>query len=205
MVQFYKLYPDKLYPDRQYPADEIGKDEIVNDEIGKQAVSRLEKRPLPDVVSSLPWGHLILLMQKIKDTPLREWCMHQTVANGWSRDTLGMMIQSQLHTRQGAAATNFTQRQSDLARQSLKDPYIFDFLTLTQPFTERELETGSILIVANLKEVGIVRADVVKKIIESQDLKKKFAKWFYDWKTGKFDKVKMKNPAGYCLKTIGIL
>ncbi|MDJ1485910.1 replication initiation protein [Cytophagaceae bacterium YF14B1] len=66
-------------------------------------------------------------------------------------------------------------------------------------------ESDAIRIEANLKEVGIVRADVVKKIIESQDLKKKFAKWFYDWKTGKFDKVKMKNPAGYCLKTIGIL
>jgi predicted nuclease of restriction endonuclease-like (RecB) superfamily len=81
MIQFYK----------QYPANEIG----------KQPVSQLEKQLLPEVVSSLPWGHLILLRQKIKDTTLREWYMHQTLANGWSRDTLAMMIQRQLHTRQG--------------------------------------------------------------------------------------------------------
>jgi predicted nuclease of restriction endonuclease-like (RecB) superfamily len=54
------------------------------------------------------------------------------------------MIKSNLHLRQGDTTNNFSQQlpdpQSDLARQSLKDPYIFDFLTLTQPFTERELE-----------------------------------------------------------------
>jgi predicted nuclease of restriction endonuclease-like (RecB) superfamily len=72
--------------------------------------------------------------------------MEQTLANGWSRNVLLVMIQSQAHRRQGRAVTNFDRRlpapQSDLARQTLKDPYIFDFLTLAEPFHERELETG---------------------------------------------------------------
>src|SRR3972149_11009208 len=71
--------------------------------------------------------------------------MKQIIQNGWSRDTLGLMIKSGAHLRQGKAVSNFSltlpDPQSDLARQSLKDPFIFDFLTLTKPFNERELET----------------------------------------------------------------
>lgn len=72
--------------------------------------------------------------------------MEQTLANGWSRNVLTLMIESQAHQRAGRAITNFEQLlpspQSDLAKQALKDPYVFDFLTLTEPFQERELETG---------------------------------------------------------------
>ena len=112
-----------------------------------QAVAKSDDiRQLP--VANIPWGHNSLLMEKVKDMATRLWYVEQTIANGWSRDTLGMMLKSGLHTRQGQATTNFARRlpepQSDLARQSLKDPYIFDFLTLARPFTERELETGLI-------------------------------------------------------------
>lgn len=113
-------------------------------EIGKQPVSQLPN--VQQLVAHLPWGHNILLMQRIKDVPARLWYMQQTLAQGWSRDTLGQMIKSDAHQRQGAAVTNFQQRlptaQSDLAHQLLKDPYIFDFFTLAEPFHERELETG---------------------------------------------------------------
>jgi predicted nuclease of restriction endonuclease-like (RecB) superfamily len=85
-------------------------------------------------------------MEKIKDLPTRLWYMQQTVAHGWSRSILTIMIDSRAHERHGRAVTNFDQQlpppQSDLARQVLKDPYIFDFLTLEEPFHERELETG---------------------------------------------------------------
>ncbi len=70
--------------------------------------------------------------------------MQQTIANGWSRNVLTAMIDSSAHQRSGKAVTNFEQQlpgpQSDLALQALKDPYIFDFLTLTESFHERELE-----------------------------------------------------------------
>lgn len=95
---------------------------------------------------AVPWAHHILLMEKVKELPARLWYMQQTLANGWSRNVLLTMIQTEAHRRQGRAVTNFERLlpppQSDLARQTLKDPYIFDFLTLEQPFHERELELG---------------------------------------------------------------
>jgi predicted nuclease of restriction endonuclease-like (RecB) superfamily len=98
------------------------------------------------LVAQLPWGHNVLLMERIKDLPARLWYMHQTLAEGWSRNVLALMIDSRAHLRQGQAITNFDQQlpapQSDLAAQTIEDPYIFDFLTLEEPFHERELETG---------------------------------------------------------------
>ncbi|MDM8520302.1 PDDEXK nuclease domain-containing protein [Anaerolineales bacterium HSG6] len=115
----------------------------------KQPVSHLTNQPtipeLPHLVLQLPWTHNILLIQKVKDRSIRLWYMQQTLQNGWSRDTLKAMIKTDLYARQGNAITNFETRlpnpQSDLAQQTLKDPYIFDFLTLAEPFNERELET----------------------------------------------------------------
>jgi predicted nuclease of restriction endonuclease-like (RecB) superfamily len=111
--------------------------------IGKQDVSQLEKRK--QLISRIPWGHNILIMQRVKDHSIRFWYIEETIRNGWSRDTLASMIKNDLHNRQGQLANNFDITlpipQSDLVRQALKDPYIFDFLTLTEPFVERELET----------------------------------------------------------------
>ena len=139
MLAFYRTYSD-------LPA------------IVPQAVAQLpgaEKVPQPvaqtgaicdTTLLPIPWGHHVLLMEKIKDLPTRLWYMRQAVANGWSRNVLAIMIDSRTHERHGRAVTNFDQQlpppQSDLARQTLKDPYIFDFLTLEEPFHERELETG---------------------------------------------------------------
>lgn len=101
---------------------------------------------LQPLVAKLPWGHNVLLMEKIKDISARGWYMHAVLQQGWSRDVLSMMIDSRAHERQGKAVTNFAERlppvQSDLAQQVLKDPFIFDFLTLEEPFHEHELETS---------------------------------------------------------------
>ena len=101
---------------------------------------------LPDsLLWAIPWFHHIILMEKVKDLATRRWYMEQTLANGWSRNLLAAQIDAQAHARHGKAATNFATvlpaPQSDLAQQLFKDPYIFDFLTLTEPFQERELET----------------------------------------------------------------
>ena len=94
----------------------------------------------------IPWGHHLLLLARLKELPARIWYMHQTLANGWSRNILVQMIESGAHRRQGNALSNFDRLlpppQSDLVQQALKDPYIFDFLTLEEPFHERELETS---------------------------------------------------------------
>jgi predicted nuclease of restriction endonuclease-like (RecB) superfamily len=96
----------------------------------------------------IPWGHHALLLAKLAEPGERIWYMQQTLANGWSRNVLALAIERRAHQRHGKAITNFAQLlpspQSDLAQQTLKDPYIFDFLTLERPFRERELEVGLI-------------------------------------------------------------
>ncbi|MBI5364666.1 MAG: DUF1016 family protein [Planctomycetes bacterium] len=111
--------------------------------------ARAVQAPLARTHDSLlwlvPWAHHVTLMEKVKDLPTRRWYMEQTLANGWSRNVLGLLIEARAHARQGKVVSNFAAllpaAQSDLAQQSLKDPYVFDFLTLTEPFQERELET----------------------------------------------------------------
>ncbi len=88
-----------------------------------------------DVLLALPWGHHLLLMEKLKDAATRHWYMQATLANGWSRNILQMQIETAAHARQGKATRNFALRltppQSELAQQALRDPYLFDyFLTL---------------------------------------------------------------------------
>lgn len=100
------------------------------------------------VVSQIPWGHNILIIQKINDIEIRLWYAKKTIENGWSRNVLMHWLDSGLHERQGKALTNFkqilTSPQSDLAHEALKDPYNFDFLTLREKFDEKELEEGLI-------------------------------------------------------------
>ncbi len=116
---------------------------------GTTVASKDGIRPiLQQAATKLPWFHHVILMEKVKDLPTRYWYMLATVEQGWSRDVLTAMIKNRAHARQGQAVTNFEARlpapQSDLARQVLKDPYIFDFLTLDEPFHEREMEAGLI-------------------------------------------------------------
>ena len=97
-------------------------------------------------VAQLPWGHNLVLLTKLKNTQERLFYAHKAIENHWSRNVLVMQIETQLHERQGNAITNFEQRlpeaQSDLARESLKDPYRFDFLHLGQEAQERDIEAA---------------------------------------------------------------
>lgn len=98
------------------------------------------------VVAQIPWGHNILLLQKLTSPEERLWYVNKTIENGWSRNALLHWLDSNLYKREGRAVTNFQATlpspQSDLAHQTLKDPYCFDFLTLKKKFNEKELETG---------------------------------------------------------------
>ena len=107
----------------------------------------ISARPVPEfILWSIPWGHHVLLMGKIKDHSVLLWYMKQITKNHWSRRTLESQIKNNAHTRQGKAITNFKdslpEKQSILAEETLKDPYIFDFLTLQDTFHERELEVN---------------------------------------------------------------
>jgi predicted nuclease of restriction endonuclease-like (RecB) superfamily len=94
--------------------------------------------------AQLPWFHLCTLLDKLKSNELREWYASQAAEHGWSRNILVMQIETRLHERQGRAVSNFADRlppaHSDLARDALKDPYIFDFLGLAEDAQERDIE-----------------------------------------------------------------
>lgn len=99
---------------------------------------------LPQLVAKLPWGHNILLIEKIKEVNIRFWYAEKCVEHNWSRDILELQIKSNLFGRQGKSITNFKntlpEPLSDLAQQTLKDPYIFDFITLDIEYRERDIE-----------------------------------------------------------------
>lgn len=114
MSQFAELYPDL--------------------EIGQQPVAQL------------PWGHIVFLMNFVQSPEKREFYMQNAIEYGWSRNILEIQIETNLFERQGAAITNFSERlpspQSDLANETLKNPYNFDFLSLGKEAHEREIEKG---------------------------------------------------------------
>jgi len=149
MIAFHRGYPDPM--DFSPPAvAKLPESPKVPQPVAKSQAPRKLRQPAAQMPNSLlwsvPWAHHVILMEKVKDLSVRLWYMQQTLANGWSRNVLLAMIQSEAHRRPGKAITNFEQRlpapQSDLARQTLKDPYIFDFRTLEEPFHERELEAN---------------------------------------------------------------
>jgi predicted nuclease of restriction endonuclease-like (RecB) superfamily len=98
------------------------------------------------LVGQIPWGHNLRLLDLVKNREERLWYAQAATENGWSRNVLVLQIESGLYRRQGKATTNFQatlpKPQSDLAQQVIKDPYNFDFLTLTDEAQERDLERG---------------------------------------------------------------
>lgn len=95
-------------------------------------------------VAQLPWRHTVALIDKLQDLPTRLWYAERAAAEGWSRDIMVHQIETRLHERAGRAITNFEQTipgpLGELAQQLTKDPYLFDFLSATEPKLERDLE-----------------------------------------------------------------
>jgi predicted nuclease of restriction endonuclease-like (RecB) superfamily len=96
------------------------------------------------LVSQLPWGHIVRLMQRVKDGDARQWYMREAIRHGWSRSVLEVQIDGNAHRRTGRTQNNFEATlppaDSDLAGQVFKDPYLFDFLGTADPRREREVE-----------------------------------------------------------------
>lgn len=100
------------------------------------------------LADQLPWFHIVVLMEKVKDRDKRLFYIKKATEHGWSRSVLVHQIELNLYDRQGKAVTNFKEKlalpQSELASQTLKDPYIFDFLSLGEKAQEREVENALI-------------------------------------------------------------
>jgi predicted nuclease of restriction endonuclease-like (RecB) superfamily len=99
-------------------------------------------------LTQIPWGHNQVIINKCKNAKEGLYYIRNTIEYGWSRSVLAHQIESNLWQREGKALSNFTKAlpspQSDLAHQTLKDPYVFDFLRLTKGYDERDLEQGLI-------------------------------------------------------------
>lgn len=122
--------------------------------IWQQPVAKLQNAEnqnliiVQQLVAQLGWGHITVLLDRIKSPEEREFYIKKAVQNGWSRNILLQQIESKLYQRQGNAITNFESTlpssQSDLARGVLKNPYVFDFLGIGEEMKERDLEKALI-------------------------------------------------------------
>ena len=129
MIQFYKEYNQGLT-------------------IWQQPVAKLEMSNVILPVKQLSWSHNVVLMQKVKDLKTRYWYMIQCLKNGWGRNFLVEAINQDYYNTHGALANNFDttlpEIQARQVKETLKDPYIFDMLTFTDEYDERDVELGLI-------------------------------------------------------------
>lgn len=131
---FYNFYKNALM---QQPVAQL---QNPNAPFGQQLVAQLNE----ELLTQIPWGHHIYIFTKSENVEQAQFYIQQTIENVWSRDTLALQIKSQLFERQGKSITNFRytlpEPLSDLAQQTLKDPYVFDFVSMTPKMKERDLE-----------------------------------------------------------------
>lgn len=122
-------------PVSQLPARKISQQPV--GQIGQQVIAQ---------ITQIPWGHNIAIISKCKNVKEALYYVQNTITHNWSRSVLVHQIESGLYKREGKSVTNFAltlpKPQSDLAEQTLKDPYIFDFLSMTKKYDERDLENA---------------------------------------------------------------
>lgn len=139
----------------EQPVHKLGKD--TTSEICEQPVHKLQndavkditkdpKTQLPCTLLSVPWGHHVILLKRCETPQEALFYVRKTIECNWSRSVLLNMLDTGLYEASGRAVTNFASTlpvpQGDLARQTLKDPYVFDFLTMRESYDERELENA---------------------------------------------------------------
>lgn len=129
--------------------------------MAKFAAEYPDREFVQTVSAQIPWSHNVAIMDKVKDDEIRRWYIHKTIENGWSHSVLIHQIESGLYERQAIAGkiTNFESRlptpQSELAVQTMKDPYIFDFIPFKEDMVERDIEKALVKdITALLLELG---------------------------------------------------
>jgi predicted nuclease of restriction endonuclease-like (RecB) superfamily len=135
MKQFYLFYSQDSESPHQAGAE---REEMILHQVGAE----LDDCP----IFQIPWRHHMEIMSKCHSINEALFYVQKTIENGWSRAMLMNFVEMDLYASQGKALNNFSRllpdAQSDLARETLKDPYTFDFITLTEGYKERELETA---------------------------------------------------------------
>ena len=152
MYRFYQLY-NQLLVNLPQAAEDFSRtnrlQSVDDSEIANPP--QLAERLYNDVCS-IPWDHQRRIIDKSKgDAEKALFFVRKVIENGWGRDVLLNFLSTDLYERQAKALTNFSKTlpapQSDLAQQTTKDPYVFNFLTMTEDYNERELEDA---LVANV-------------------------------------------------------
>ncbi len=160
MRAFAEAWPETVIV--QQPAAPLAKPRESDPAIMQAPLAQVVQ-PMPTIVhqagAQLPWKHHCVLLDKLSTPEDRLWYGAKAVEHGWSRNVLALQIEAGLHDRQGKAVTNFKATlppaQSDLAQAITKDPYLFDFLALTDDANERSVETGLVVQVEKfLLELG---------------------------------------------------
>jgi predicted nuclease of restriction endonuclease-like (RecB) superfamily len=117
---------------------------LADTSIAKQAVSQSNDKIQDQLFMQIPWGQNLIIISKCKNTEDAFYYVSKSIEHGWSRSVLVHQIESGLINREGKSISNFPatlpKPMSELAQQTVKDPYIFDFLSLTSEYTERDLE-----------------------------------------------------------------
>ncbi len=139
MRNFYSFYKDSLIVHQA--GGQLQVNELQLDTIVQQAAGLITQQ---NILCKIPWWHHQVILNKCKNEKEAIFYIQQTISNNWSRNVLQIQIESNLFQRQGKSQNNFEltlpKPQSDLARETLKDPYKFDFLTLESDVQELELE-----------------------------------------------------------------
>lgn len=142
---------------------------VINQQVMDTSASEIFRQQVVAQIIQIPWGHNIAIITKCKNIEEAAFYVQRTLQHSWSRSLLVHQIENGLFQREGNAITNFSETlpmpQSNLAQQTLKDPYIFDFMTLSKDYSERELENGLIEHITNfLLELGAGFAYIGKQI-----------------------------------------
>lgn len=156
----------RAFPDmRGFSVSNLKTCKLFFEYFGSQAVNQLQNVDNESMLSKkqlvvqIPWGHIKIIITKIKNEKEAYFYIQKIKENNWSRDTLALQIKSDLYQRSGRAISNFQDTlpevMSDLAQQALKDPYVFDFLQLSESFREKDIENQLVLHIRNfLLELG---------------------------------------------------
>jgi len=123
----------------------------------------------PQAVGKLPWGHVRALLDRLDTREDRDWYAGEAAGQGWSRAVLEYQIGTGLRRRVGVAPSNFADQlppaDSDLAQQLVRDPYVFDHLSMSRPVAERDLEQALMdRLQATLMEFGRGMAFVGRQV-----------------------------------------
>lgn len=124
--------------------------------MAKFAATYPDRQFVQTVSAQIPWSHNLAILDKVKDSDQRIWYIKKTAENGWSHSVLIHQIESRLYERQAIAekVSNFESRlpspQSELAVQTMKDPYIFDFIPFKEDMIERDIERALVKDVTKL-------------------------------------------------------